>query len=198
MTLQDKLSFISKPSIPRMSSGETETIRDFWTEFIEPKLISKEIISQWCNLLYRYIDNSNVVYAIRKFGDRGRNGDYDLRRGFYTLTNKDYSFFYTDNYFSAYFFKMAFDGFVPNYEEFKNLLISRKFPARFGQSCRTERERAAFDICAKDPGINSAGYKISHIIDVGTGYWNGHYSSSISDICDRYFPRGDYSDFKKG
>ncbi len=195
MTLQDKLSFISKPSIPRMSSGETETIRDFWTEFIEPKLISKEIISQWCNLLYRYIDDSNVVYAIRKFGDRGRNGDYDLRRGFYTLTNKDYSFFYTDNYFSAYFFKMAFDGFVPNYEEFKNLLISRKFPARFGQSCRTERERAAFDICAKDPGINSAGYKISHIIDVGTGYWNGHYSSSISDICDRYFPRGDYSDW---
>ena len=90
---------------------------------------------------------------------------------------------------------MAFDGFVPNYEEFKNLLISRKFPARFGQSCRTERERAAFDICAKDPGINSAGYKISHIIDVGTGYWNGHYSSSISDICDRYFPRGDYSDW---
>ena len=104
MTLQDKLSFISKSSIPRMSSGETETIRDFWTEFIEPKLISKEIISQWCNLLYRYIDDSNVVYAIRKFGDRGRNGDYDLRRGFYTLTNKDYSFFYTDNYFSAYFF----------------------------------------------------------------------------------------------
>ena len=44
MTLQDKLSFISKPSIPRMSSGETETIRDFWTEFIEPKLISKEIL----------------------------------------------------------------------------------------------------------------------------------------------------------
>ena len=100
------------------------------------ELISKEIISQWCNLLYRYIDDSNVVFAIRKFGDRGRNGDYDLRRGFYTLTNKDYSFFYTDNYFSAYFFKMAFDGFVPNYEEFKNLLISRKFPARFGQSCR--------------------------------------------------------------
>ena len=148
MTLQDKLSFISKPSIPRMTSGEAETIRGFWMEFIEPKLISKEIISQWCNLLYRYIDDSNVVYAIRKFGDRGRNGDYDLRRGFYTLTNKDYSFFYTDNYFSAYFFKMAFDGFVPNYEEFKDLLISRKFPARFGQSCRTERERAAFDICS--------------------------------------------------
>lgn len=195
MTLKEKLEYIDKPAIARMQSGRAETIRDFWDTFIAPKMISKEIMSKWCDLLYRYVNDSDVIFAIRKFGDRGKNGDFDLRRGFYTITNQDYDFFYTDNYFSAYFYKMALDGFIPEYEEFKQLFKSRQFPARFGQSCKTERDKAAFDICGKDPKINYAGYKISHIIDVGTDYFNGRNILSISDICDRYFPRGSYTDW---
>lgn len=197
MTLEEKLATIDKPKMPKMQSGKAGTIKDFWNTFVEPKLIPVEVTQKWCGLLYRYIDDANVIYAIRKFSDRGKNGDEDLRRGFYTQTNMDYGFFYTDNYFSAYFFKMAFDGFVPNYEEFKNSFVLRNFPARFGQCCQTERDKAAFRITAKDPKINSAGYKISHIVDVGTNYFDGSKILSISDICNKYFPRGTYDDWKE-
>lgn len=195
MTLTEKLNTIDYPRINPYTSGSADTISDFWETFVKPHLIPVNIISRWCELLYRYVDDTGVVYAIRTFNDRKENGDKDLRRGFVTKTDKNYSFFYTDNYFSAYFLKMAIDGYVPEYFEFKEMMISRKFPARFGQSCSLERIKAAYRIDAKDPKINGAGYKISHIFDVGTGYYNNHFTTSISQICSKYFPRGSYDDW---
>ena len=195
MTLREKLSTIDYPPVKSFTTGEASTISDFWETFVKPHLISADIISKWCDLLYRYVDDVGVVYAIRTFNDRRENGDKDLRRGFVTKTDKNYSFFYTDNYFSAYFLKMAIDGYVPEYFDFKEMMISRKFPARFGQSCSLERVKAAYKIDAKDPKINIAGYKISHIFDVGTGYYNNNTTLSISQICSKYFPRGTYDDW---
>lgn len=195
MTLKEKLNTIDQPRINIFKSGSAATINDFWKSFVEPHLIPTDIISKWCNLLYRYVEDVGVVYAIRSFNDRKENGDKDLRRGFVTKTDKNYSFFYTDNYFSAYFLKMAMDGYVPDYFEFKEMMLSRNFPARFGQSCSSERKKAAYKIDAKDPKINSSGYKISHIIDVGTGYYNNNTTVSISQICSKYFTRGTYDDW---
>ena len=195
MTLREKLSTIDYPPVKSFTTGEASTISDFWETFVKPHLISADIISKWCDLLYRYVDDVGVVYAIRTFNDRRENGDKDLRRGFVTKTDKNYSFFYTDNYFSAYFLKMAIDGYVPEYSDFKEMMISRKFPARFGQSCSLERAKAAYKIDAKDPKISIAGYKISHIFDVGTGYYNNNTTLSISQICSKYFPRGTYDDW---
>ena len=195
MTLREKLASIDFPPINSFTTGEAATISDFWEVFVKPHLIPANIISKWCDLLYRYVDDIGVVYAIRTFNDRRENGDKDLRRGFVTETDKNFSFFYTDNYFSAYFLKMAIDGYVPEYSDFKEMMISRKFPARFGQSCSLERIKAAYKIDAKDPKINGAGYKISHIFDVGTGYYNKNTAISISQICSKFFPRGTYDDW---
>lgn len=195
MNLYEKLSTIDYPPVKSFVSGKADTISEFWETFVKPHLISANIILKWCELLYRYVNDVGVVYAIRIFNDRKNNDDKTLRRGFVTKTDKNYSFFYTDNYFSAYFLKMAMDGYVPEYSEFKEMMITRKFPARFGQSCSLEREKAAYKIDAKDPKINGAGYKISHIFDVGTGYYNDNSIVSISQICSKYFPRGTYDDW---
>lgn len=197
MTLEEKINNINIPQINELNTGKANTLEAFWSDVIQPNLISYNTAAKWCDLLFRYIEDTNVIYAIRTFNNRGKNQDKDLRRGFYTNTNQNYGFFYTDNYFSAFFCKMALDNYVPAYTNFKKMFISRTFPARFGQSCKAERDKASFKINAKDPQINKAGYKISHIIDVGSGYYDGITEYKISDICAQYFPRGIYDDWKE-
>ena len=96
MTFTEKLNTLDYPRINPYTSGSADTVSDFWETFVKPHLIPVNIISRWCELLYRYVDDTGVVYAIRTFNDRKENGDKDLRRGFVTKTDKNYSFFYTD------------------------------------------------------------------------------------------------------
>lgn len=194
MSLEQKLQTICNPRIPSITRGHAETIAEFWEQFVQPKLLSKTVVKKWWNFLKKYVDDDDSVLAIRTYGN-GADWDRDLRRGFYNLTNSGHNFFYTDNFFTAYFFKMAVDDYLPKYDEFKMLMSSRKFPARFGRSCASERDRAAFSLNGKDPGFATAGYKISHIVDSGNHIWNGRENWRVSDICDRYFDRGEYEDW---
>jgi hypothetical protein len=195
MTLQEKLNAIREPRIPNIEVGSSETIAEFWDAFVAPKLIPVEYVRAWWDLLKRYVEEPDALFAIRTFGN-GRDWDRDLRRGFYNIvTNDTYRFFYTDNFFTAYFFKMAYDRYVPSYEDFKETMISRKFPARFGRSQQSERDKAAISLAGKDPYIANAGYKISHIMNAGTDIWDGERLAKISDICEDYFPRDEYEDW---
>ena len=127
-----------------------------------------------------------------------------MRRGFYTeitngTTNRatNCSYFFTDNFFAAYFCKFAIDGYVPSYDEFKCAMISRKFPATC-KCTKDEKEKAAYSLDGKNPGFGKAGYKISHIIDVGKEYFIKGKTKSINDWCKDYkFTRGDSGDYKK-
>ena len=195
MTLQEKLHSIREPRISDIEAGSSETIAEFWDAFVAPKLIPAEYVQEWWSLLKRYIEEPDSLFAIRTFGN-GRDWDRDLRRGFYNIvTNDTYRFFYTDNFFTAYFFKMAYDRYVPSYEDFKETMISRKFPARFGRSQQSERDRAAISLAGKDPYVANAGYKISHIVNAGADIWNGEKLTKISAICKKFFPRGKYEDW---
>ncbi|WP_407457258.1 hypothetical protein [Fibrobacter sp.] len=195
MTLQEKLNTIREPRIPEIETGSSETITEFWDTFVAPKLIPVEYVKEWWEILKRYIEEPDALFAIRTFGN-GRDWDRDLRRGFYNIvTNDTYRFFYTDNFFTAYFYKMAYDRYVPSYEDFKETMISRKFPARFGRSQQSERDKAAISLAGKDPYIANAGYKISHIVNAGADIWDGRKSAKISDICKKFFPRGEYEDW---
>lgn len=76
MTLQDKLSFISKPSIPRMTSGEAETIRGFWMEFIEPKLISNGTQESYSSM------SRTVLEVIKNICKKNQYTENELRAVF--------------------------------------------------------------------------------------------------------------------
>jgi hypothetical protein len=198
MSLRDKLLSIAQPPVPAMPVGSARTIGDFWTSFVAPLLPKKEIMEQWFELLNAYTKSTDPVFAIRAFSDRQGGQDEALRRGFYNTTNAGFSFFYTDNFFAAYFEKMAMDGFVPSLAEFATMLKNRTFPARFGQCCETERLRAAYDIQGrngKNPGFGGAGYKIAHIVDSGMNFQIGNEILGMAEICARYFPRGQYNDW---
>lgn len=93
---------------------------------------------------------------------------------------------------------MAIDNYIPDYKEFKDCMLNRTFPARFGRSTKEEREKAAYSIdgkYGKDPGFGRAGYKIAHIINSGKEFIYNNKKYTIKEICDSYFPRGKYIDW---
>ncbi len=203
MTLLEKINSIDLPKIKSFSPGYALDIATFYKTFIEPKLPGKELILQWNSLLINYSNLPNAVFPVRAFYSRNKKSiegfeDDELRRGFYTkYSNADFSIFFTDIFFAAYIEKMLLDNYCPTLEEFKELIISRQFPARFGKHSEYEKIKAAYKIDAKNPGINSAGYRIAHIVDTGK-YYSVDGESSLNTLAEKYdFGRGVYSDWKE-
>ncbi len=202
MSLAQELASIDNQNrITQIQQGSAPTIDVFWRDFIEPSLPDKGAIIKWFKLLNDYVDQDDAVFALRCYGNWESykiKDDYTLRRGFYNLTDDDYSFFYTDNFFAAYFAKMAVDNYVPTLSEFNAMMKSREFPARFGRSAAVERSKAAYSIDGrkgKNPGFTTNGYKIAHIVDSGKRIFSDGLETTIGQICDRYCVRGNYNDW---
>ena len=197
MTLTEKLNNISNPKLPRFENGHAHTVKDYWYSFILPRLPRIDIVIKWHEVLKEYIKIPDAVLAFRTGNVKGR-----LRRGWETKTTEGYSFFYTDNYFSHYFYKLAHDGdYEPNVNEFYNAMKDKKFPVRIsspmgGDRDPHEREYAAHNVKGKNPGINISGYKLAHIIDAGQNYAFNNKILGLSEICNRYFDLGEVSDWK--
>lgn len=194
MNLREKLKTINLPNIDPIKNGRAETIAEFWNQFIKPNLPKATVVRQWHSLLKRYVLENGNTYAIRGFNSFPKNKYADLRRGFLTKTNRNYSYFYTDNFFAAYFYKMAKDNYVPQYDDFVNLMNHREFPARFGLNTSQERELLAVKN-GKDPGINKAGYKLAHVFPVGMNYVENNINVNINYILEKYFPKGNREDW---
>lgn len=201
MPLTKKLQTLNVPALKQVTYGNAKTIAVFWDRFVAPLLPDSKVVKDWFNLLNKFVDDTDAVLAIRCYFSwkHPKLKDSDtLRRGFYNLTDKDYTFFYTDNFFAAYFAKMAIDGYVPSYNDFKQCLVSREFPARFGPSSSLERDKAAYSIDGKkgkDPGFCANGYKIAHIVDAGKDFCVAGQTMTIGEICEKYCDRGDYTDW---
>lgn len=202
MKLIDKLKNIDKPSLHVLKDGHDDTIAEFWNNFILPLLPDKNVVIGIYEMLLKYIEEPEAVFAIRTFGSwsNGNHDNKELRRGFYNTTESGYSFFYTDNFFTAYFCKLAIDKYIPDYEEFKHAMISREFPARFGRHDSTyEKVKAAYSIDGKkgkDPLFTKNGYKIAHVVNTGRDFRINDKDITIKQICDIYYTRGDYDDWK--
>jgi len=195
MTLLKKLQTINVPRIAHLQAGNASTIEDFWDSFIVHHLPDKEVVLKWHKVLMEYIRQPDAMFAIRGY-NTAANDNYDsLRRGFLTRTNAGYSFFYTDNFHAAYYLKMALDGYVPTVRELITVYNSRKFPARFGRDTSNERNMMAIPK-GVDPGIQTAGYKIAHVLNVGKDYYTQEQSISLSKIIQEYFDGGQRSDWK--
>lgn len=199
--LLQELSTKKNVNISPIKNGSYETLESFWENFLKPLLPDKSIVLKWHELLMKYVNDSEAIFAIRAYHNwpNKKHNDTDLRRGFYTkINNKDYSFFFTDNYFATYFEKMLSNNYVPDYNSFKASMLNHQFPARFGRSTKAEKSKALYDINAKnDPGFQKNGYKLSHLVDVGNNYWINNENFSLTRLLDIYELRGKYSDWKR-
>ena len=197
MKLQEKVNNISKTSkLSLLKDGRSVDLDEFWTTFIEPFLPPKKAVEGWHKILKKYINEKNAIFSIRKFGSYRDNKTKDrktLRRGFLNLTNLGINAFFIDNFFTSYFFSMAYDGYVPDYNDFKEMMLSRKFPCGYIVT-KTETALAAFHK-GKDPRIQYKGYNIAHIHDAGRDF-NISNIKTVGDFCKLFFPLGEYDDWK--
>lgn len=193
MKLTDKLEKIYIPSIKALPTGEATALNQFWTQLVKDYLPAPEVVLKWHDVLMKYIKADHPVFAIRGYNTFPKERYGDLRRGFLTETT-EYNFFHTDNFFAAYFQKMAIDGFIPTVEELEQVFTERKFPSRFG--INTSEERALLAIKqGKDPRINSNGFKLAHIIPVGMNYKYKNTVLGMQEILYTYFPKGERSEY---
>lgn len=195
MTLLEKLNTINVPRVTPLQDGKALTAEEFWDSFIVQNLPEKDVVLKWHKVLMEYVNRPDAMFAIRGYNTAPRDNYDSLRRGFLTRTNAGYSFFYTDNFHAAYFLKMALDGYVPTVDEMVATYNSRRFPARFGRDTSNERAMMAMPR-GVDPGIQTAGYKIAHILNVGKDYYLHGQSIPLSRIIQEYFDGGERNDWK--
>ena len=195
MTLLEKLNTINVPRVVPLQNGKVPTAEEFWDSFIIRNLPEKDVVLKWHRVLMEYVKRPDAMFAIRGYNTAAKDNYDSLRRGFLTRTNAGYSFFYTDNFHAAYYLKMALDGYVPTVDEMIDAYNSRKFPARFGRDTSNERSMMAMPK-GIDPGIQTAGYKIAHILNVGKDYFVQGQSISLSRIVREHFDGGERTDWK--
>lgn len=191
--LLSKINSINKPKIPTFEDGTSKTIEDFWKDFIEPSLPKNiDVVIKWHNLLKEYVKKTDAILGFRTGNVAGK-----LRRGWETVTNDGYSFFYTDNGFPHFFYKLAYDGdYEPKLEEFYELMKNKQFPIRDAFLMDPEeKQKAAFNVSGKNPGIGTSGYKLAHVIDAGRDYCINGDVIGLAEICKKYFDLGQETDW---
>lgn len=211
MNLNEKLQTINTPAISDtlgpMPQGYAGTVKDFFDNFILPRLPKKDVIVKWHRLLMDYVkDESNLSCCVR-YGNRGSNtksrqgetGYKKLRRGWLTKNTKDdFEYFFADNFFSSFIYKMAIDGFVPDLKELQDSFRSHKFPYGFGYMIDNTMEefKGVVIAKAKSPGFLSF-YKLSHVFDAGNIFRIGNKCFNDSSLSPLYYDIGSQSDFLK-
>lgn len=175
-----------------------DTIKDFWNQFILPRLPDRDFVIAWHKLLLDYVHRDGAVYAIRAFNDKDPQ---IIRRGFYTkVNNGDYSFFYTDNSFAHFFAKIMVDkDCLPTTDELYDFFVQRKIPYKFSIGGHTEDKYGqqfdppcvyanAFPRSTKGMKTGKK-YKLAHVYPDGKDYSLYGEVVGVGDMTGRYFRR---------
>ena len=178
MTLEEKILTINEPQIPLLSAGEADTIEAFFDNFVKPLFPSGNTIRAWHKILMEYTEDLSNLSCCVRYGNIGSEAEsvwgekeyYKLRRGWLTQNDNDnFEYFFADNFFSAFIYKMAMDGFVPkDVNELRSVFKNHKFPYGFG--FRVDKKinewKGAIIPEGKEPGFLD-NYKLSHVFDAG-------------------------------
>jgi hypothetical protein len=211
MTLIEKIRKINTPSIEKtiglLPEGKNDTIEDFVDKFIKPRLPEEIIIKKWHKLLMDYVsDPTNLSCCVRygnngskKTNNHGEAGYKKLRRGWLTKnTNDDFEYFYADNYFASFIYKMALDKFVPTLKEMQETFKKHEFPYGFGFHIDKKQceYKGVVISTASQPGFMGQ-YKLSHIFDVGKSFCVNGNIYNDTELSQLYYDIGHSDDFLK-
>ena len=213
MTLEEKLQDIDTPKIEDtiglLPKGKQDTMEDFLQSFVIPRLPQKSVIQAWHSLLMEYTEDlANLSCCVRfgnsgskKISDEGESGYYKLRRGWLTQNTEDnFEYFFADNFFSAFIYKMALDGFVPaDVNELRNIFQQHKFPYGFGFKIdkKVNEHKGVVIAIGKQPGFLD-NYKLSHVFDAGESFlMDDGTVLGDAELSPKYYPIGHSDDFLK-
>lgn len=214
MTLEEKLYAIEKPAlsdkggIGLLPEGKEGTIEEFFENFVKPRLPKENVIKEWHKALMRYTEKSNwpELSCCVRFGNNGSKkkskwGETDyfkLRRGWLTKNRTDnFEYFFADNSFPAFVYKMALDGVYPSDVcELQSVFQQHKFPYSFGFFIDNKKNefRGVVIPQGKNPGF-LGNYKLSHIFDAGEHFNVAGKEMGDAKLSDVYYPIGHTNDF---
>ncbi|MBR4894293.1 MAG: hypothetical protein IKZ36_03740 [Kiritimatiellae bacterium] len=187
--LIEALNNVASISIPPLKDGYSETIGEFYDDIIEPLLPDLDVVRSWQSLLYAYADDPDAIFFLRKYQSAPRKDWAAIRRGFLTEYDRG-GYVCCDNFFAHYIFALAMNDAVPTLAQFKDAILSRRFPYGF-MSTKEERELQAYAE-GKVPRISSSGWKLAHLVPV-----NGEYRSiAASSFVGAHFPRGNREEWQ--
>lgn len=189
MSIADFFHNIRRQECPELPSGTDNNIEGFFNNCIRHTLPNVETIIAWNALLDRYVKDPEAIFFVRRNAcGRDAQGNWNIRRGFLTKHADGFQYVFVDNSFSMFFYSMAINNYVPEYEDFKQFILSRQI--RCGSfAISMERKHRAFKT-GSAPVINSKGWKLSHIFSAN-GDYDFDYAHDIEKIC----PLGTYDEF---
>lgn len=200
MTVRNAIETINQTTIPEIRRDFYATVENFWERFVVPKLPNRDVVLGWHRLLMEYVEQDGAILALRAGSTAGT-----LRRGWYTvIPDESYSFFYSDNDFAHYFFRMALNNYYPTLAEFMEAMRDRVIPAHFNRyggdgDDANEGRIAYFNISGRNPGLglsnDTCGYKLAHVLNSGAGFVLDGVNYGMADICRDFFPLGNVEDW---
>ena len=213
MTLEERINSIDMPKIKDipnvglLPNGKADTVEEFFCDFVKQRLPNEDVIRKWHTLLKDYVSDLSKVSCCVRYGYQrgpkdgtkwGEVGDDALRRGWVTQnTTDEFEYFFTDNHFCTYTYKMALCGFVPELKELREFFVNHKFPYGFMYYLRIHPEvEGAVVKYGKNPGFSS-NYKISHVFDAGASFKVNDRSCNDAELSPLYYPLGHRDDFLK-
>lgn len=192
MTIADFFANITKCTCPKLSESECycNTVQDFYENCVKATLPKEEVIRSWHKLLMNYVRDPKAIFFVRRYASsKDKDGKWDIRRGFLTVYN-NVKYVFVDNFFAHYFYAMAINGFVPEYDDFIQFINNREMP--YGWSKVSKEEKYQAYPKGHTYPLNKNGWKLSHVFSANDKDYYFNYKTIATDL----FPRGDYDDFK--
>ena len=191
MTIAEFFAGISKSKCPVLTNKlcKANSVPEFYDKCIKANLPDVEVVKGWHELLKKFIEDEDAIFFVRRYvSGKDKAGIWDIRRGFLTVYD-NVKYVFVDNFFAQYFYAMAINGFVPEYNDFKRFVLDREIP--YGYSVVSqELGHQAFKKGPVYP-LNRNGWKLSHVFSANGKDYNYDYKSTVSTL----FPKGEYSDY---
>lgn len=182
MTIAEFLS-ISQIKVPIVPETSSNNVSEYFEKCIQIALPSDESVIQWHNLLVKYIEDPDCVFLSRLYESKKTNGIWDNRRGSLTIMKDGLSFAFASNYFARLIYTMAYFGYVPDYDDFKNTLKNREISLNYIMPpTEVERQIAAYKLKAHKVNFYTPDWYLAHIIAYKDDEYINHEHIKLEDI----------------
>lgn len=171
--LQEKRSSLTK-GVP---AGKALTPEELYYDCItvpypsDPKDSNAAVITQaikeWHDLLSWYAEQDGAVLLSRLYESEGTAGNWNNRRNALT-TSGNYSYAFCSNHFARIIMTMALNGFVPDKQDFWDMLVTNRefyLSSLFGLT-PVEKRLSAYNQKPYNAKFYTPGWYLAHIISV--------------------------------
>lgn len=178
--------FLSKKDFqfPIVPTGKAETIKEMFDNCIKYSYFpNTSIVEQWHDLLVAYSDDHDSIKLSRLYESRKVNNEWDTRRGMQTIMADNYSYAFASNHFARIIYSMAYAGFVPQYNDFKNMFLEHDFSLySYIGTTENEKKYASFKNKTYNPCFYTQGWYLAHIISVNDIGFYGFPNTNIKNL----------------